>query len=95
MLTTAEKNVWAIHNPQTWGPADAILMACFLFEEEMVLEEDLQHAYVELSGLYTRGQVAIERVNNNLPPNVHLILQANATAFMNYVLEAAQATVSQ
>lgn len=95
MLTTGEKKVWEMNNSSTWGPADAILMACFLFEKEMVVKEELEHAYVEISGHYTRGQVAIERVDNSLPKNVHLILQANATAFMSYILETAQATVGK
>lgn len=93
MLTRAEKKVTETNNSPSWNPGDAILMACFLFEEEMVLKKESSHVYVELSGIYTRGQVAIERINNNLPKNVQIILQANATAFMNYILEAAQATV--
>ncbi|KAL5275596.1 hypothetical protein ACFFRR_001450 [Megaselia abdita] len=95
MLMSAEKKVAEINNSQTWGPADAILMACFLFEEKMILKQETHHAYVELSGKYTRGQVAIERVNSNLSKNVQLILQVNETAFTEYILQTAQATVGK
>lgn len=95
MLTRAEKKISDINHSQTWAPSDAILIACFLFAEEMVLKGEMHHANVELFGLYTRGQVAIERASNDVNKNIHFILQANATAFKEYILEAAEATVSE
>lgn len=94
MLTTAERKIEDISKSQTWAPADAILIACFLFEAEMVVKEEMKRVYVELFGFYTRGQVAIERVNTDLRKNAFLIQQANATTFMKYILEAAKNTVS-
>lgn len=93
MFTAAERKVADMHNSQHWAPPDAIAVAYFLFGEEMVVKGEFHHAYVELGGFYTRGQLVTERMNDDLPKNVRLIHQANATAFKKYVVKAAQATV--
>uniref|UniRef100_T1GUN2 Inosine/uridine-preferring nucleoside hydrolase domain-containing protein n=1 Tax=Megaselia scalaris TaxID=36166 RepID=T1GUN2_MEGSC len=88
LITKPEKKLTDAYGSETWAPADAILMASFLFPEDMILKEEQHRAYVELSGMYTRGQVAVERVDLDLPKNVHFIVKVNETAFQSHILDA-------
>lgn len=75
---------------ENWCPADAILVACYLFGDDMILRKDDWHATVSLSGL-TRGQMLVDHLKDlsRNPPNVRLIEQCNVEFFKRVILWSA------
>lgn len=47
-----------------YRPYDAVLIAAFLFPDKCIRRMNEYHVTVELQGLYTRGQMILDRQNN-------------------------------
>lgn len=56
----------------SWPVCDALLVAAFLYPTEVIKQSKHCYAIVELQGLHTRGQVAIDPWDAKAP-NVHMI----------------------
>lgn len=55
----------AFRNQKYFTPFDALLAAIALFPERCIKTQRNYHATVELYGLYTRGQMVLDRRNLN------------------------------
>ncbi|KAL5275597.1 hypothetical protein ACFFRR_001451 [Megaselia abdita] len=94
ILNEAETAVLMKHNEVNWAPADAILVATFLYPSEMILKQKDYHGNVELKGDRTRGQMILDRIPSDRPENVKCIKLVNRDFFKNLVLAAANNTLS-
>lgn len=67
---------------KTWNPCDAMLVAAFLFNTQIIRKQSLWNCIVDLSG-HTRGQMVLDHLQEveKNPKNVRIIEQIDAEFF--------------
>lgn len=88
ILNKAEKSVLVKNNEFNWSPADSILVAAFLFPDEMIVKDDFYIANVELKGDHTRGQLVLNK-NLEYKRNTRVVKLVNRDFFKTIILRAA------
>ncbi|KAH8273298.1 hypothetical protein KR018_007202 [Drosophila ironensis] len=79
MLNQVEAAQWLpminLYGINTWNPCDAIAVAAWLFEEQLIRRHSSWHADVDLRGTHTRGQMVLDhlREREKYPENVRII----------------------
>lgn len=94
ILNKAETSVLVKNNAVHWAPADAILVASFLFPDQVIVKEQYYHGEVELKGDRTRGQLILSRVQSEWKENIRVIKLVNRDFFKTVIVEAANKSYS-
>lgn len=86
MLNAVEASQYLKPGFKGWNPCDAILVAAFLFNKQLVRKESLWHCIVDLSG-HTRGQMVLDHLQevDKNPKNVRIIELVEAEFFKSAV----------
>ncbi|KAH8385736.1 hypothetical protein KR093_010013, partial [Drosophila rubida] len=90
MLTEIERAQWMPMQQfgfDTWNPCDALIVATWLFDKPFVKKDSFWHATVELNGTYTRGQMVLDHLKEEIkfPENVRIIEMVDDVFFKHIV----------
>lgn len=88
LLTKIEKMSYEAFNETVYLPFDTFAAGSFLFPNNMVQEMNRYKATMELHGLYTRGQMIVDRQSKDI--NVFIIEKIFEEEFKRIMLWAAE-----
>lgn len=78
-MNSADKNIVTLHGMTQWASPDGLMVASFLFPDQLIKRQEKLDCTVELHGWLTRGQVAVNHTPSKVP-NVHVIQLLNIDA---------------
>ncbi|XP_030379010.1 uncharacterized protein C1683.06c isoform X2 [Scaptodrosophila lebanonensis] len=87
MLNKVESVQWLPMRFPNWNPCDAILVAAWLFEPQMVKKHSTWNATVDLRGTHTRGQMVLDHLREieKYPENVRILEEIDNECFKRVV----------
>lgn len=86
-MNPVERAIFRRLHINNWPIADGLLVASFLQPKMIVKKEGFRNITIEMEGVNTRGQVAIDHFNKD-KPNVRIIEEVNMEEFKRYLLWA-------
>lgn len=88
LLTKIEKSSYEAYNDTNYLPFDTFAAASFLFPNDIIQKSNRFNATMELHGLYTRGEVIINRSSKDT--NALFIQKISEDGFKRMMLWAAE-----
>lgn len=71
-MNPAEQSIVHAHGATQWPMTDGLMVASFLFPEQLIKSQEMLDCTVELHGWLSRGQVAVNHRESKVP-NVNVI----------------------
>lgn len=88
LLTEIEKISYEAYNETVYLPFDTFTAAAFLFPNDLIQKTNRYNATMELHGLYTRGQMIVNRQSKDT--NVLIIEKISEDEFKRIMLWTAE-----
>lgn len=84
LLNRVERALLVPRGVKRWLVCDALAVAIYLFPHLMVMEHELFHAAVELTGIHTRGQMVIDHLRRE-EANANIITKINIDYYQKII----------